>query len=96
LARSSDREQIRFDKHLDDARVRAALAEPCTAWWRSFARASYAEVDELDVGTLVRLQDARYHAPWCTATVLIQRDGTALCVDERSGSSPPPHLPSAR
>ena len=86
LTRSSDPEQQRFDKHADDPRVQAALAEPCTAWWRSFARVYYAQVDELDSGTFVRLQDARYHAPWCSAEVLIQKDGTALCLDELSGS----------
>jgi hypothetical protein len=94
LARASDREQSRYDKHLDDPRVRAALAEPCIAWWRSFARASYAELNQLDTGTVVRLQDARYHAPWCSAVVLIRPDGTVLCLDELSGSPDAPSLRS--
>jgi len=86
----------RTDKHSKDPSVERALSEPCTTWWRSFARIRYAELTQVDQGTFVRLLDARYDAPWCTATVLIQPDGTALCLDERSGSPPPPPLPSAR
>jgi inner membrane protein len=84
---------VRLDKHADDPNVALALASPCTAGWRIFARLPIAAVESFEIGTLVRVGDARYQvtaesAAWSSTEVLIQPDSTVLCLEE--GPAPPP------
>jgi inner membrane protein len=79
----------RVERGLDDARVRAALASPCAAAWRGFARFPVAALREGPRGTRVELYDARYQrestldgdaaGTWCSVVLEIQPDGAVLC-----------------
>ena len=79
----------RIERGLDDPRVRAALASPCAAAWRRFARFPMAAVRDASQGTRVELYDARYQrsptldgdgaGTWCSVVIEVAPDGGVHC-----------------